>query len=94
MQAVAFYDQDGRIRHMHHAIALEGGRVPDAEALEREAREHAQHLGLNLAGLRTLHVPRLDNPGGRFRVDVKSQKLVPLELPPEIRVFKPVKLAV
>ena len=92
VQAIAFYDpKDGRIRHMHHAITLEGGRTLDGQALEREALQHAEQLGLKLNGLRALHVPRLADAGGRFRVDLKSQKLVRVELPPEIRIFKPAK---
>ena len=88
VQAIAFYDpNNGHIRHMHHAITLEGGRTLDGPALEREALAHAQHLGVDVSGLKRLHVPRLHDPGGRFRVDLKSQELVPLKVPPQLRVF-------
>lgn len=89
VQALAFYDpKTGHIRHMHRAITLEGAKVLDAETAKREAVQHAKQLGVSLDGLKALHVPGAPATGGRFRVDLKTEKLVRLELPPGIRIFK------
>jgi hypothetical protein len=89
VQAVAFYEPtSGQIRHMHHAITLEGAKALDAEAVKQEAIHNVKQLGTTVDGLKVLHVPEATLAGGRFRVDLKTEKLIPLELPPGIRIFK------
>ena len=87
--AVAFYDpKTGQVRHLHRAITLEGAKAPDAETATREGVQHAKRLGVSLDGLKTLHIAGPMETNGRFRVDLKTEKLVRLELPPELLLFR------
>ena len=89
VQAIAFYDpKDGRIRHMHHGVTLAGAQAHDKAAFERQAASHAAQMGVKLDGLKSLHVPNFEHTGGRFRLDVKAQKLVRLSVPDKLLVFR------
>ena len=88
-QAVAFYHPNtGQIRHLHRAITLEGAKVSDPETMEREAVHRAKLLGVSLDGLKALHLIGPLEANGRFRVDPKTEKVIRLELPPELRIFR------
>lgn len=88
-QAVAFYHPTtGQIRHMHRAITLEGAKAADAETVKREAARQAGQLGISLDGLKALHLPGHSEASARFRVDPKTEKLVRLELSPQLRIFR------
>jgi hypothetical protein len=89
IQALAFHDAKGRIRHMHHAILLEGGRAPDFETMKREAIAHAAAFGADVRKLRVLHVREPFNVDAMHRVDVKRGRLVELKRGPEVRSAGP-----
>ena len=82
IQALAFHDRSGRIRHMHHAITLEGAEPRSYDALLEDARTQAREIGVDLARLRVLHVTAPFNLGAQHKVDVKKGVLV--ELPPAL----------
>ena len=79
IQAVALYDSQGRIHHMHHVVVMEGAETPAQGTSEGEAVAHAKRLGLAVDELKTLFVPDFANSGARHRVDV--DKLVRVESP-------------
>ena len=81
VQAIAFYEHDGRIHHMHHVIVLDGARPVEYEAMLKEACEQAEILGVDVSRLETLHVTELKNPHVMYRVDVKTRVLVEAEAP-------------
>lgn len=76
IQALAFHDAAGRIRHMHHAITLEGAEPRSYDAILEDARAQARQLRVDLARLRVLHVTAPFNLGAQHRVDVKKGVLV------------------
>ena len=80
IQALAFHDGAGRIRHMHHAITLEGAEPRSYEAMLEDARIQAREMGVDLARLKVLHVTTPFDLGAQHKVDVKKGVLV--EVPP------------
>jgi hypothetical protein len=85
VEAFAFHDPAGRIRHMHHRIVLEGAEPRPEQAMLDEIRAHALERGVDLRKLEVLHVTTPFNPGAQHRVDVKKGVLV--ELRPPARVL-------
>lgn len=84
IQALAFHDSAGRIRHMHHAITLEGAEPRSYDSMLEDARIQAREIGVDLARLRVLHVTAPFNLGVPHKVDVKKGVLVEIE-PPHLR---------
>ena len=78
IQALAFHDRSGEIRHMHHVITLEGAEPRSYEAMLEDATTHARELGVDLARLRVLHVTAPFDLGAQHKVDVKKGVLVPV----------------
>lgn len=81
IEALAFHDAAGRIRHMHHAIVLEGAQPRSYEALVEDAKAQAKTLGVTLGGLRILHVQAPFSLAAQHRVDVKKGVLVEMKPP-------------
>ncbi len=87
VEAFAFHDATGRIRHMHHHIVLEGAEPRPVEAMLDEIRAHALSLGNDLSKLRVLHVMTPFSPSMQHKVDVKKGVLV--EVKPPSRALVP-----
>ena len=76
IQALAFHDGAGRIRHMHHAITLEGAETRSYETMLEDATTQAREIGIDLARLKVLHVTAPFDLGAQHTVDVKKGVLV------------------
>ncbi len=81
VEALAFHDAAGRIRHMHHSIVLEGAEPRPYQAMLDEVMAQALALGNDLSKLRVLHVRTPFNLAAQHRVDVKKGLLVELRPP-------------
>lgn len=81
VEAIAFHDAAGRIRHMHHWIVLEGAEPRPYEQVLEEARAEARNLGTDVSKLRELRVTRPFNPNASHKVDLKRGVLVELKIP-------------
>jgi hypothetical protein len=74
---VLFDPDDGEIRHVHHAVTIEGAAVKSQEAVEARARELARESGLGDKGLHALHVDASElELGQAYRVDPEKRRLV------------------
>lgn len=81
VEAFAFHDASGRIRHMHHYIVLDGAEPRAYEAILDELKPQAFALGIDLGKLRVLHIRTPFNLAARHKVDVKRGVLVELRPP-------------
>jgi hypothetical protein len=75
---VVLYDpKSGAIVHSHQVVTHPGGVHPDAQALEKQALEHAGHAHkAPLQGMAVLHVnPRELDLEASYAVDVKAKRL-------------------
>jgi hypothetical protein len=81
VEALAFHDADGHIRHMHHYIVLEGAEPRPYQAMLDEVMAQAHALGNDLRKLRVLHVTEPFNLAGQYKVDVEEGVLVELRPP-------------
>jgi hypothetical protein len=81
VEAIAFHDAAGRIRHMHHWIVFEGAVPRRYEQMLEQARVEARNLGTDVSRLRELRVTRPFNPNVPHQVDVKRGVLVELKPP-------------
>lgn len=81
VEALAFHDAAGRIRHMHHYIVLEGAEPRPYQAMLDEVMAQALALGNNLSKLSVLHVRAPFNLAAQHKVDVKKGVLVELRPP-------------
>jgi len=81
VEALAFHDSAGRIRHMHHSIVLEGAEPRPYQIAVDEVVAHALASGNDLRKLRVLHVRTPFNLAAQHRVDVKNGVLVELQPP-------------
>jgi hypothetical protein len=81
IEALAFHDAAGRIRHMHHHVVLEGAEPRSIESMLDEVKAHAQALGNDVSKLRVLHVKQPFNFDAQHRVDVRKGVLVELKAP-------------
>lgn len=85
VEALAFHDAAGRIRHMHHHIVLESAEPRPYETMVDEVRAQARNLGIDLSKLSVLHVTMPFNPAAEHRVDVKKRVLIELRPPARAR---------
>ena len=76
ISAVALYDANGTIHHMHYVVTHVGSRDVDPETMIRDAIAHATTLGRNVAHLQARHFPTVPNVEGAHRVDIATQMLV------------------
>jgi hypothetical protein len=83
VEALAFHDSAGRIRHMHHFILLEGAEPRPYQVMLDEVTTQVLALGTDLRNLKVLHVTTPFNVATQHKVDVKKGVLV--ELPPPTR---------
>ena len=81
VEALAFHDASGRIRHMHHYIVLEGAEPRPYQAVLDEVKAQALALGTDLSKLRVLHIKTPFNLAAQHKVDVKKGVLVELRPP-------------
>jgi hypothetical protein len=81
VEALAFHDATGRIRHMHHHVVLEGAEPRSIQSMLDEVKAHAHALGNDVSKLRVLHVKEPFNFAAQHRVDVKKGMLVELKAP-------------
>jgi len=81
VEALAFHDATGKIRHMHHHVVLEGAEPRSIHDMLEEVKAHALALDNDVSKLRVLHVKEPFNFSARHRVDVKKGVLVELKAP-------------
>jgi len=81
VQCCLLFDaKDGAIRHMHHVVTLDGAEETPEADVEKRAFRLAADLGLEVNGLRPLHLdPEVVKPGTKYKVDPESRKLLPVE---------------
>ena len=77
-RSVLVYNRkNGRIVHIHHVIALDGAEPSPISEIEKAALFHAGRRGHEESKIAALHVdPTSLKEGGRYRVDVKTSRLV------------------
>jgi hypothetical protein len=79
---VVLYDsKNGGIVHSHQVVTARGAVHPDAQALERQALEHASHARkASVSGTAFLHVnPREIDLEAAYVVDVQAKRLKRIE---------------
>jgi len=81
IEALAFHDAAGNIRHMHHHVVLEGAAPRSILDMLDDVKAHALALDNDVSKLRVLHVREPFNFSARHRVDVKKGVLVELSAP-------------
>ena|SRR5262245_49991947 len=81
LEALAFHDAAGHIRHMHHYIVLEGTEPRPYQAMLDEVMAQALALGNDLSKLRVLHIRAPFNLAAHHKVDVKKGVLVEVRPP-------------
>jgi len=81
VEALAFHDAAGKIRHMHHHVVLEGAEPRSIHDMLEEVKAHALALNNDVSKLRVLHIKEPFNFSARHRVDVKKGVLVELREP-------------
>ena len=81
VEALAFHDAAGRIRHMHHHVVLEGAAPRSIQDMLEEVKAHALAFNNDVRKLRVLHIKEPFNFSARHRVDVKKGVLVELREP-------------
>jgi hypothetical protein len=81
IEALAFHDAAGNIRHMHHHVVLEGAAPRSIHDMLEEVKAQAAALNNDLSKLRVLHIQDPFNYSARHRVDVKKGALVELKEP-------------
>src|SRR5262245_34802808 len=72
VEALAFHDSAGRIRHMHHYIVLDGAEPRPYQSMVDEGMAQTLALGHDVRKLRVLHVRTPFNLAAQHRVDVKK----------------------
>jgi hypothetical protein len=83
VDVTALYDpRDGRVIHMHYAIAMEGAERRTREEQQQSARESALLLGCDVEGLAVLHVVDFQPTGKTYRVDLQTRALVETPVTP------------
>lgn len=74
---VVFDRTDGKIRHIHHSVTLEGGTETPDHDLEKRVLALAAKRGMDPGTIDILRVdPDAIQPGSRYFVDVKKRSLV------------------
>jgi hypothetical protein len=83
---VLYDPKDGRIAH-HHAVAtFPGSQRIDETEVERRTLARAASFGTDTSKLKALHVSENDcDPSRRYKIDVKTLKLIELPKPPVTR---------
>lgn len=85
VEALAFHDAAGNIRHMHHHVVLEGAAPRSIHDMLEEVKANALALHNDVSRLRVLHIKEPFNFSARHRVDVKKGVLVELKAPSPAR---------
>ena len=80
LKTYAVYRADGTIVHTHSVVTVEGAEETSDEAVQQRALELASKHVADVASLRTLRVDHTQLVKGvRYRVDLESSSLQPLE---------------
>ncbi len=72
----------GNVLHVHHVVTVKGGKHPDDETIERDARAMLTAIQPKvLKDVLSLHVPPDSlQPGHFFKVDPEKRTLIELSL--------------
>lgn len=81
IEALAFHDAAGNIRHMHHHVVLEGAAPRSIHDMLDDVKAQALALNNDVSQLQVLHIQEPFNFSARHRVDVKKGVLVELREP-------------
>ena len=81
IEALAFHDAAGNIRHMHHHVVLEGAAPRSIHDMLDDVKAQALALNNDVSELQVLHIQEPFNFSARHRVDVKKGVLVELREP-------------
>ena len=79
---VLYNPKDGRVIHNHMVVFFPGSKMVDEKEVERRALERAARHVKDTSKLKALHVSEKEcSPSSRYRVDLKSLRLVELPKP-------------
>jgi hypothetical protein len=80
-KAVALYEpSSGKILHMHTVKVLKGGRAVSEQEAVDTAYRHAQHIGHDVAKLKTKVSTDVEHAARPHRIDIKTGEFVALPL--------------
>jgi len=85
IEALAFHDAAGNIRHMHHHVVLEGAAPRSIHDMLDDVKAQALALNNDVSELQVLHIQEPFNFSARHRVDVKKGVLVELREPVRLK---------
>src|SRR5690349_9418787 len=85
IEALAFHDAAGNIRHMHHHVVLEGAAPRSIHDMLDDVKAQALALNNDVSQLQVLHIQEPFNFSARHRVDVKKGVLVELREPVRLK---------
>ena len=88
IEALAFHDAAGNIRHMHHHVVLEGAAPRSIHDMLDDVKAQALALNNDVSQLKVLHIQEPFNFSARHRVDVKKGVLVELREPVRLKKAK------
>jgi hypothetical protein len=79
---VLYEPSTGRIVHMHNAVTVNGGKHPDQNTLEKDAKEQLSQAQPNFKEkIALLHVdPSSLKPRTLYKVDTKNRVLIETEI--------------
>jgi hypothetical protein len=73
---VLYDPSTGQVMHSHEVITLKGGERPSEKDVESRAQAAARARGLNLSGLRAMHVAgRPMREPGEYKVDRERRSI-------------------
>ena len=79
---VLYDPQDGRVVHTHSVVVLQGARDVTEAEVEASAKDRAEKLGHEIAGLSTLRVAAEDcDRSSQYRVDLETKTLKKIQHP-------------
>jgi hypothetical protein len=79
---VLYDPKDGRIAHHHMVSTFTGGQKIEEKEVERRTLARALSFGTDTSKLKALHVsPKDCDPSQRYKVDIKTLRLVKLPEP-------------
>jgi hypothetical protein len=76
---VVFDPRDGKIRHIHKEVTLEGAQIPSESQIEAKVREFVVRNGRNLQEVKIAFVEDTRAKDRHYQVDPKSLKFVEVQ---------------
>jgi hypothetical protein len=76
---VAFDPSNGKIRHIHKEVTLEGAKMPSESEIETRVREFVVRNGRNVQDLKFAFVEDSRAQDKHYHVDPKSLKFVEVQ---------------